>query len=107
MPPKKDAAAGAALLTGFTDKETKLLAAAFVSTLSADKVSTCLSRCGTGRIPASYSQVSVCKRFRMPHHANISQYDYDIFAAETGNTAGSLKKMCKYPQHARCSHDTY
>jgi hypothetical protein len=40
MPPKKDAAAGesTALLVGFTDKETKLLAAAFVSCTAPDKV---------------------------------------------------------------------
>jgi hypothetical protein len=57
--PKKDAVATASLLNGFTDKETKLLAAAFVSTIAPDK------------------------------------YDYDVMATETGNTAGSLKKMCK------------
>jgi hypothetical protein len=41
MPPKKEApsADGAKLLTGFEDKETKLLAAAFLSSLAADKVS--------------------------------------------------------------------
>ncbi|RYN67009.1 hypothetical protein AA0118_g2023 [Alternaria tenuissima] len=39
MPPKKDAAAGEsdALLVGFTNKETKLLAAAFVSSTAPDK----------------------------------------------------------------------
>ncbi|KAL1800990.1 hypothetical protein ACET3X_001332 [Alternaria dauci] len=39
MPPKKDAAAGEAdaLLVGFTNKETKLLAAAFVSSIGPDK----------------------------------------------------------------------
>jgi hypothetical protein len=41
MPPKKDAsAAGEALLAGFTDKETKLIAAASVSSIGPDKVST-------------------------------------------------------------------
>jgi hypothetical protein len=41
MPPKKDVpgADGAKLLAGFEDKETKLLAAAFLSSLAADKVS--------------------------------------------------------------------
>jgi hypothetical protein len=60
MPPKKDAAAGEsdALLVGFTNKEAKLLAAAFVSSTAPDK------------------------------------FDYDIMATLTGNTAGSLKKMC-------------
>jgi hypothetical protein len=60
MPPKKDAAAGEsdALLVGFTNKETKLLAAAFVSSTAPDK------------------------------------FDYDTMATLTGNTAGSLKKMC-------------
>jgi hypothetical protein len=41
MPPKKDApAAGEPLLVGFTDKETKLIAAASVSSIGPDKVST-------------------------------------------------------------------
>jgi hypothetical protein len=39
MPPKKDAAAGETILVDFTDKETKLLAAAFVSSTAPDKVS--------------------------------------------------------------------
>ena len=40
MPPKKDAAGaeGNELLIGFTDKETKLLAAAFLSSTGPDKV---------------------------------------------------------------------
>jgi hypothetical protein len=59
MPPKKDTAVGEGLLPGFLDRETKLLAAAFLSTTAPDK------------------------------------YDYDIMAEKTGNTAGSLKKMCE------------
>ncbi|KAI4930366.1 hypothetical protein J4E85_004993 [Alternaria conjuncta] len=62
MPPKKEVVAGEALLSGFLDKETKLLAAAFLSSTAPDK------------------------------------FDYDIMATLTGNTAGSLKKMCKYYQ---------
>ena len=40
MPPKKDTAGAEAreLLAGFTDKETKFLAAAFLSSLGPDKV---------------------------------------------------------------------
>jgi hypothetical protein len=38
MPPKKDATAGEALLVGFDNKETKLLAAAFLSSTAPDKV---------------------------------------------------------------------
>ena len=40
MPPKKDATGGESneLLAGFTDKETKLLAAAFLSSTAPDKV---------------------------------------------------------------------
>ena len=38
MPPKKEVVAGEALLSGFQDKETKLLAAAFLSSTAADKV---------------------------------------------------------------------
>lgn len=42
MPPKKDAGNGdpTKLLAGFEDKEVKLLAAAFVSSIGTDKVST-------------------------------------------------------------------
>lgn len=41
MPPKKDTAGGEAneLLPGFTDKETKLIAAAYLSSTGPDKVS--------------------------------------------------------------------
>jgi hypothetical protein len=39
MPPKKDATVGETILVAFTDKETKLLAAAFVSSIAPDKVS--------------------------------------------------------------------
>ena len=41
MPPKKDAAGAEAkeLLVGFTEKETKLIAAAFLSSTGPDKVS--------------------------------------------------------------------
>ena len=38
MPPKKEVVAGEALLSGFQDKETKLLAAAFLSSTAPDKV---------------------------------------------------------------------
>jgi len=38
MPPKKEVVAGEALLSGFLDKETKLLAAAFLSSTAPDKV---------------------------------------------------------------------
>ncbi|KAI4944400.1 hypothetical protein J4E86_009458 [Alternaria arbusti] len=37
MPPKKEVVAGEALLSGFLDKETKLLAAAFLSSTAPDK----------------------------------------------------------------------
>ena len=42
MPPKKDAVtvAESSLLSGFLDKETKLIAAAFLSCIGPDKVST-------------------------------------------------------------------
>ncbi|KAH9872414.1 hypothetical protein IAQ61_005249 [Plenodomus lingam] len=55
MPPKKEAGDG--LLKEFEDRETKLIAAAFLSTTGPDK------------------------------------FDYDLMAALTGNTVGSLKKM--------------
>ncbi|KAL6157125.1 hypothetical protein ACJBU6_04693 [Exserohilum turcicum] len=60
MPPKKDTGGDThELVAGFTDRETKLLAAAFLSSTAPDK------------------------------------YDYDLMAALTNNTTGSLKKMCK------------
>ncbi|EAT90502.1 hypothetical protein SNOG_02290 [Parastagonospora nodorum SN15] len=71
MPPKKDTgdAGKTTLLKGFEDKETKLLAAASVSSLGPDK------------------------------------YDYDLMAALTGNTAGSLKKM--WPSVKKKALDEY
>ncbi|EOA85297.1 uncharacterized protein SETTUDRAFT_154868 [Exserohilum turcica Et28A] len=58
MPPKKDTGGDThELVAGFTDRETKLLAAAFLSSTAPDK------------------------------------YDYDLMAALTNNTTGSLKKM--------------
>ncbi|KNG44427.1 DNA binding protein [Stemphylium lycopersici] len=64
MPPKKDTAGGESseLLAGFSDKETKLLAAAFLSSTAPDKTHT-------------------------------DQFNYDVMATLTRNTAGSLKKM--------------
>jgi hypothetical protein len=45
MPPKKDTGNGdvVKLLAGFEDREVKLLAAAFVSSIGTDKVSTSIS----------------------------------------------------------------
>jgi hypothetical protein len=86
MPPKKDAADGGTTkqLVGFEDKETKLLAAAFVSCIGPDKVSTS-SAC------MSWMNTSIANFECMLLTA--SQYDYDLMAKLTGNTSGSLKKM--------------
>jgi hypothetical protein len=78
MPPKKDDAATAPgdAIAGFTSKETKMIAAAFVASTGPDKV---------------HSSPLTSLRARFSNAA--SQYDYDLFATLTGNTAGSLRKM--------------
>jgi hypothetical protein len=101
MPPKKDVtgADGAKLLAGFEDKETKLLAAAFLSSLAADKVSNVKLH-----FPLEGSRARTCVHMHSQCLAILralsrerclteSQYDYEVMANLTGNTAGSLKKM--------------
>jgi hypothetical protein len=76
MPPKKDEVKGKdeSTVKGFEPKETKLLAAGFLSMTGPDKV--------------SWSHLLLRN-----HTLTVVQYDYDVMATLTGNTAGSLKKM--------------
>ena len=99
MPPKKDTTGGEAtkLLIGFEDKETKLIAAAFVSCIGPDKVSDSsvhmlrdLAHSASNNATATllaYILHATCRQ------VNSSQYDYDLMSTLTGNTNGSLKKM--------------
>ncbi|CAN9471255.1 unnamed protein product [Alternaria alternata] len=61
MPPKKDAAAGEsdALLVGFTNKETKLLAAAFVSSTAPDKFDYDIMATLTGNTAGSLKKMAM------------------------------------------------
>jgi hypothetical protein len=101
MPPKKNPAEGdqTKLLAGFEDKETKLIAAAFLSSIGPDKVSIlspgCTSSCGSSVLE---SQSSDLRRYPLETSVRFRkltalQYDYDLMATLTGNTNGSLKKM--------------
>ncbi|KAF9734221.1 hypothetical protein PMIN06_004465 [Paraphaeosphaeria minitans] len=76
MPPKKDESAATVgdTITGFTSKESKMIAAAFVASTGADKVHSYLH--------TSYGLAN-----------RATKYDYELFATLTGNTVGSLKKM--------------
>ncbi|KAH8731688.1 hypothetical protein GQ44DRAFT_767534 [Phaeosphaeriaceae sp. PMI808] len=68
MAPKKDTAGAepkTGLLKGFSDKDTKLIAAAFLSSTEKDKATSYVHR----------------------------HYDYALMERLTGNTAGTLKKM--------------
>jgi hypothetical protein len=114
MPPKKNTTGGdtTKLLSGFEDKETKLLAAAFLSSLSPDKVSAlcpCLVHSTRALLPLESHPRDM---LRLAAHTTIrvwkltaSQYDYDLMATLTGNTSGSLKKM--WPPIKKKAIDTY
>ncbi|KAF9695658.1 hypothetical protein EKO04_006501 [Ascochyta lentis] len=79
MPPKKEAPAADSGIAGYDLKETKLLAAAFLSSIGPDKV---------------------CPLYPIAWRANYSealtdcqQYDYPLFAKLSGFTEGTLKKF--------------
>ena len=87
MPPKESKAGGLEYtIAGFEPRETKLLAAAFVSSIGPDKVMS-----------------GPCIMFT--DSLTRTQYDFDLFASLTGNTAGSLKKM--FPPVKRKAADAH
>lgn len=81
MPPKKDAAAADGGIAGYDLKETKLIAAAFLSSVGPDKVCTypCLDFNGATKALANLT--------------DITQYDYTLFAKLSGFTEGTLRKF--------------
>lgn len=78
MPPKKEAVAPNTTIEGYDVKETRILAAAFVSSLGAGKVR---------------RRTVFLNTLTLRIEADSAQYDWPLFAKLTGFTEGSLKKF--------------
>lgn len=83
MAPKKDAVAPETTITGYDTKETRILAAAFVSSLGSDKV----------RQDFTTSRNRPWFHIRKQNITNKRQYDFPLFAKLTGFTEGTMKKF--------------
>lgn len=78
MPPKKDTAGGESseLLAGFSDKETKLLAAAFLSSTAPDKVRDRINKTAVTVMPMKQWSLSAADSHRpvqLRRHGNSDQ----------------------------------
>ncbi|KAG9191494.1 hypothetical protein G6011_10228 [Alternaria panax] len=99
MPPKKDATAeSSALLVGFTDKETKLLAAAFVSSTAPDKfdydVMATLTRNTAGSLKKMWPPV---KKKAADSHASFAAFLGQPGVAAAAAAAAKIVKKRKAP----------
>ncbi|CAN9106688.1 unnamed protein product [Alternaria alternata] len=91
MPPKKDAAAGEsdALLVGFTNKETKLLAAAFVSSTAPDKFDYDIMATLTGNTAGSLKKMWLpVKKKAAEGHASFAAFLGQAGVAASATPAG-------------------
>ncbi|KAI4643762.1 hypothetical protein J4E93_006775 [Alternaria ventricosa] len=92
MPPKKEVVAGEALLSGFLDKETKLLAAAFLSSTAPDKFDYDVMATLTGNTAGSLKKMwPPVKKKALEAHPSFAAFLGQAGVAAPASTGGDPK----------------
>ncbi|KAI4647594.1 uncharacterized protein J4E78_008909 [Alternaria triticimaculans] len=92
MPPKKEVVAGEALLSGFLDKETKLLAAAFLSSTAPDKFDYDVMATLTGNTAGSLKKMwPPVKKKALEAHPSFAAYLGQAGVAAPASAGGDSK----------------